>query len=158
MCDGNMAATTDSPLNFRSSVLHYHGQQTMLVWSVLFLPYISSNYNTAGVSQESPILDPCLSQNMMDMVEYQGTIKHFKGTGDFKACQAAVQPLLNLTVPCQNPPCSFNGVFQPQIDFGNSEFYGFSEYWYCMEDILRMGGTYDHDAFQKAAKVSWSKV
>ena len=91
---------------------------------------------------------------MIDTVDYQGTVKYFKGTGDFKACQAVVQPLLNLTVPCQSPPCSFNGVFQPEIGFSNSEFYGFSEYWYCMEDILRMGGTYDHDTFQKEAKVS----
>ena len=114
----------------------------------------SSNYTPAGLSPEAPILDPCLSLKMTDTIEHQGTVKHFKGTGDFDACLASVQPLLNLTVPCHNPPCSFNGVFQPQIDFSNSEFYGFSEYWYCMEDILRMGGTYEQTTFQKAAKVS----
>ena len=51
-------------------------------------------------------------------------------------------------------PCSFNGVFQPSIDFQNSEFYGFSEYFYTSEDILRMAGRYDYTHFVEAAQVN----
>ena len=37
------------------------------------------------------------------------------------------------------------------IYFRNSEFYGFSEFYYTMEDVLRMGGPYEYMKFQKAA-------
>ena len=37
------------------------------------------------------------------------------------------------------------------IRFRNSEFYGFSEFYYTMEDVLRMGGPYEYMKFQKAA-------
>ena len=40
-----------------------------------------------------------------------------------------------------------------QINFANSEFYGFSEFYYSMEDVLRMAGKYDYMKFSRAAKV-----
>ena len=46
-----------------------------------------------------------------------------------------------------------NGVFQPDIDFNSSEFYGFSEFYYSMEDVLRIAGHYNHDRFSAAAQV-----
>lgn len=49
---------------------------------------------------------------------------------------------------------SLNGVYQPPIHFQNSEFYGFSEFYYCTEDVLRMGGDYNAATFTKAAKVT----
>lgn len=42
---------------------------------------------------------------------------------------------------------------QAPINFSNSEFYGFSEFFYCMEDVLRIGGQYDSDKYSQAAKV-----
>lgn len=43
---------------------------------------------------------------------------------------------------------------QAPVNFSNSEFYGFSEFYYCMEDVLRMGGQYDSGMFSRAAKVT----
>ena len=43
---------------------------------------------------------------------------------------------------------------QAPIDFSNSEFYGFSEFYYCMEDVLRIGGLYDSLKYARAATVS----
>ena len=91
---------------------------------------------------------------MQDQVSHNSQTIHLKGTGDFKQCQASLVPLLNLSSPCAKQPCSFNGVFQPEIEFRNSEFYGFSEYWYCMEDVLRIGGMYNYVKFELAAKVN----
>jgi Golgi nucleoside diphosphatase len=47
-----------------------------------------------------------------------------------------------------------NGVRRPMIDFHNSEFYGFSEFFYTMEDILKMGGKFNGIQFQRQANVS----
>jgi Golgi nucleoside diphosphatase len=46
-----------------------------------------------------------------------------------------------------------NGVHQPPIVFRNSEFYGFSEFWYTMEDVFRIGGLYGSKKFEEEAKV-----
>lgn len=46
-----------------------------------------------------------------------------------------------------------NGVFQPPINFYKDEMYGFSEYWYTMNDLLKVGGHYREEKFIKAAKV-----
>lgn len=64
-----------------------------------------------------------------------------------------IQPFMNKTNETQT---SLNGVYQPAVHFQNSEFYGFSEFYYCTEDVLRMGGDYNAAKFTKAAKVKWS--
>lgn len=46
------------------------------------------------------------------------------------------------------------GVFQAPINFSNSEFYGFSEFFYCSEDVLRLGGPYHSQRFSRAAAVT----
>ena len=98
-------------------------------------------------------LDPCLSSELTDRGTHKGKQYHMKGTGDFMKCQELVYPLLNSSVPCPRAPCSFNGIYQPKIDFHHSEFYGFSEYWYSMHDVLRIGGQYSAKNFKQAVTV-----
>ena len=38
------------------------------------------------------------------------------------------------------------------VQFDNSEFYGFSEFWYSMDDVLGMGGQYMFSKYKQAAK------
>lgn len=45
-------------------------------------------------------------------------------------------------------------LLQAPINFSNSEFYGFSEFFYCMEDVLRIGGQYDSEKYSRVAKVT----
>lgn len=73
------------------------------------------------------------------------------GTGDFDRCRLGLQPFLNRT---DETPTSLNGIFQPAIDFNNSQFFGFSEFYYCTEDVLRMGGDYNASKYAQAAKVN----
>ncbi|KAK0137243.1 Ectonucleoside triphosphate diphosphohydrolase 7 [Merluccius polli] len=68
-----------------------------------------------------------------------------------KAVPAPAGPRGLEPLPAGRPPflglhngtMSPRGVYQAPIDFNNSEFYGFSEFYYCMEDVLRIGGQYD---------------
>lgn len=98
-------------------------------------------------------LDPCLPLEYHEKDSYQGQSYHLIGTGDYSQCKTNIHPLLNASVACKNQPCSFNGVYQPSIGSDNEEFYGFSEYWYSMHDVLRIGGQYNAVKMARAAKV-----
>ncbi|KAG7256949.1 hypothetical protein CRUP_015061 [Coryphaenoides rupestris] len=100
-----------------------------------------------GLSQDNPSLDPCLPRGLSDTVARDGRTLHLRGQGDWRLCQQAVHPFLGL----HNGTMSPRGVYQAPIDFSNSEFYGFSEFYYCMEDVLRIGGQYDSLKYSRAA-------
>lgn len=106
-----------------------------------------------GTSSDLPYLDPCLPLDAQDEIQQNGQIMYLRGTGDFNLCREIIQPFMNKTNETQT---SLNGVYQPAVHFQNSEFYGFSEFYYCTEDVLRMGGDYNAAKFMKAAKVKCS--
>ncbi|XP_078269491.1 ectonucleoside triphosphate diphosphohydrolase 4-like isoform X2 [Rhinoraja longicauda] len=101
-----------------------------------------------GISAERPYLDPCLPLETADTIQGEQTL-HLKGVGDFDECCERLKPFLGKG---NGTNTSFSGVYQPPIDFQNSEFYGFSEFHYCTEDVLRMGSQYDGVRYAKAAK------
>ncbi|CAN9513365.1 unnamed protein product [Ophioblennius macclurei] len=103
----------------------------------------------AGESADSPLLDPCLPTDLEDEIGPSTQKLHLRGTGDFDQCRQILQPYLNRTNETQT---SLNGIYQPAIDYNNSQFYGFSEFYYCMEDVLRMGGDYNATTYAHAAK------
>lgn len=103
----------------------------------------------SGLSADSPLLDPCLPRDARDELHRAGLTLHLRGSGDFQLCRELLQPLLNRTNGTRS---SLNGVFQPPVHFQDSEFYGFSEFYYCTEDVLRMGGDYSAAKFTRAAQ------
>ncbi|XP_007563287.1 ectonucleoside triphosphate diphosphohydrolase 4 isoform X2 [Poecilia latipinna] len=102
-----------------------------------------------GETAESPLLDPCLPTDLLDEIGPSTQRLHLRGTGDFDECRRILQPFLNRTNDTQT---SLSGIYQPAIDYSNSQFYGFSEFYYCMEDVLRMGGDYNASKYARAAK------
>ncbi|XP_069473711.1 ectonucleoside triphosphate diphosphohydrolase 4 isoform X1 [Ambystoma mexicanum] len=102
-----------------------------------------------GMSADTPYLDPCLPVDAETKVMSNGETMHLRGTGDFSFCREVIQPFMNRT---NETLTSLNGVYQPPVLYENSEFYGFSEFYYCTEDVLRMGGDYNAAKFIKAAK------
>uniref|UniRef100_A0A7N6A8T0 nucleoside-triphosphate phosphatase n=1 Tax=Anabas testudineus TaxID=64144 RepID=A0A7N6A8T0_ANATE len=112
----------------------------------------------AGMSEDKPYLDPCLPLGLSDTVVRDNHTLYLRGQGDWTQCQDAVRPFLGL----HNGTMSPGGVYQAPINFSNSEFYGFSEFYYCMEDVLRIGGQYDSDKYSRAAmdycSTKWSTL
>ncbi|XP_060712531.1 ectonucleoside triphosphate diphosphohydrolase 4 isoform X2 [Hemiscyllium ocellatum] len=102
-----------------------------------------------GLTEEIPYLDPCLPADSKDEIHLGGRTLYLRGLGDFDWCRQIIRPFLNKT---NETSTSLSGVYQPPVDYLNSEFYGFSEFYYCTEDVLRMGGDYDVAKFTKAAK------
>lgn len=72
-------------------------------------------------------------------------LKEYARSGDkFSKCEASSD-------------CPAAGINVPAIEFERSAFYAFSEFWYSMEDVLRIGGPYIYDKFRAASKVKPEK-
>ncbi|CAN8205938.1 unnamed protein product [Coccothraustes coccothraustes] len=110
---------------------------------------LSSRNRQAGLSPQAPLPDPCLPRDAPDELRLRGLRLHLRGTGDFQLCRERLRPLLNRT---NGTGSSLNGVRQPPVHLQSSEFYGFSEFYYCTEDVLRMGGDYSAARFARAAQ------
>lgn len=121
--------------------------------------------------EEERVPDPCLPKNLLrkETPVYTGqSTSHSRkphvlaGTGSFENCLHSTNPLLNKTVTCADPPCLFNGVHVPPIDFSVSRFIGVSEYWYSSEHIFGLGGSYDFAQYERAAsefcQLDWSEI
>ena len=122
------------------------------VLTLTFIPLLALVVRSSR--KHKAVSDPCLPPGMpLTTEDDDGTKRNFIGSGNYYECKARLEPLLNRSVPCSHAPCSFNGVHQPEIDFIRSHFYGFSEFWYTMEDVYRMGGIYKFQTFEKQAAV-----
>lgn len=107
--------------------------------------------NSHSFSQGQTITDPCLPRDLTDEGHHKSRYYRLSGNGKFKECQAEIIKLLNTTAPCKTKPCSLDGIHQPPINFDQSEFYGFAEFWYSTQDILRLGGQYEDDRMDQMA-------
>ena len=96
--------------------------------------------------------DNCLPYKAIAKASYNDKDYHLKGTGDLSACMKDIKPLLNQSAACHTPPCSLNGVYQPHIPL-DTTFYGISEYWYSVYDVLNLKGYYNHEKVVESAKV-----
>jgi len=119
-----------------------------------------SNRSTNPDPSSDTIFDPCLPKDLRlvgQPLQSPSAAQHSKqphtlvGTGSFEQCLEKTSPLLNKDAPCSAPPCLFNGVHVPPIDFSVSNFIGVSEYWYSAEHVFGLGGAYDFVQYERAA-------
>ncbi|KAM9819269.1 ectonucleoside triphosphate diphosphohydrolase 7-like isoform 2-T2 [Syngnathus typhle] len=108
----------------------------------------SPGAGTTGLSEDKPHLDPCLPLGLSHTLLRDNRTLYLRGQGDWPRCLDAVRPLLGLR---NGTMTTAGAAYQAPINFSNSEFYGFSEFYYCMEDVLRMGGQYDSAKYSRAA-------
>lgn len=90
------------------------------------------------------------------------------GSGDWEKCYEILTEFTKSREiyykPCSSDDqsCPNSGIKMPPIPIENSEFYGFSEFWYTMEDVIGMGGKYDYQKVSKAAKdfcaENWTEI
>jgi len=161
-----------------NEAMHRHNRYTLL-------GAMAEESRIQGLDADHRIKDPCLPLGMkhnvtlsldLEALNIDQTFKDklhdsqdvfLYGTGDWEACYAQLQDFTSTAdkyTSCHEN-CPDPGMRVPPIEFDNSEFYGFSEFWYTMEDVLSMGGPYKFDNYQKASKefcstkwhLSWTK-
>jgi len=139
----------------------------------LFLTDLLREGVVPGADPEHRIKDPCRPLGMKENISLsldrpnlrlprpdlapllkETQTVHFYGTGDWDLCYASLknftqsgEPMVECKQSCPDP-----GIHPPPIQFDNSEFYGFSEFWYTMDDVLGMGGQYMFSKYKQAAK------
>ncbi|EJW87671.1 hypothetical protein WUBG_01418 [Wuchereria bancrofti] len=117
-------------------------------------------------TNRSFIRDPCLPVNLLKTVKNEdGSQFSRKGIGDWDTCIKNLASLLTATVAnpkCQVEKCLFGLVRSPSISLSEIELYGFSEYWFSLENVLFMGGQYDFSKTASRARqfchMKWSTI
>ncbi|XP_060072509.1 ectonucleoside triphosphate diphosphohydrolase 2-like isoform X2 [Ylistrum balloti] len=71
---------------------------------------------------------PCTKDSRPSGID-RNTTYVFEGQSDDSVCHQTVQQLFNHTT-CTQPPCTFNGTYQPMV-YG--KYYAFSNFYYVME-------------------------
>ncbi|KAI1717237.1 GDA1/CD39 (nucleoside phosphatase) family domain-containing protein [Ditylenchus destructor] len=121
--------------------------------------------NASNENKNSPIVyvrDGCLPTNFLKLAnKNDGTQFVRKGTGRWDSCVEEIAQLLFKAPGVRTCPngqtCYFGGVVAPPLSLSQIELYGFSEYWFSVEDVLSLGGVYVHDEFEKKARAFCSQ-
>ena len=112
--------------------------------------------NTLKAEDALPVrlFDPCAPVDMREGVPVSGRTLTLHGTGEFSACKRALLPILQTPSNCSvgGAACTSDTFTAPPIS-EEMEFYGFSEFWYTMQDVFKMGGAYEKQQFEEAAIV-----
>ncbi|EJD74794.1 hypothetical protein, variant [Loa loa] len=117
-------------------------------------------------TNKSYIRDPCLPVNLLKTVKNKdGSQFSRKGIGDWDTCMKNLASLLTTTVAnpeCYVQQCLFGLVRSPSISLSEIELYGFSEYWFSLQDVLSIGGQYDFSKTASRARqfchMKWSTI
>ena len=108
-------------------------------------PVLSFMKNNLAISNEELKL---FTVGTGEWEECFNTVKDFTKTSEsyFKKCKS--------TENVVEGNCPDDGIHLPSVlRLEDKEFYGFSEFWYTMEDVLRLGGSYDENKYKNSAKV-----
>ncbi|KAJ1725982.1 Guanosine-diphosphatase [Coemansia biformis] len=87
--------------------------------------------NNGRFSGEHPCFPPGFREEvLLSDGKSQVTIKGAKGASA-GACYNEVRKMFNRSAPCTHPPCTFDGVYQPELGrtFANNPFYIFSYFY-----------------------------
>jgi len=82
--------------------------------------------NTSGTLPYE-IQFPCFLNGYSEIITLDDGNHSLVGTGDFDTCSAYEQQYMNITAPCDVPPCSMDGVYQPNV---TGDFYAMSGFYY----------------------------
>ncbi|XP_037090002.1 LOW QUALITY PROTEIN: ectonucleoside triphosphate diphosphohydrolase 7-like [Pollicipes pollicipes] len=115
------------------------------------------------------LYDPCLVREFSDRALLKNTTYCSEqqpppancsvpvvGTGDWHQCEELVRKQIveeRKTRLCpEGPDGCTRTLVAPPVNLSELELYGFSEFWYSMEDTLRSGGNYSYKRFSQTAK------
>ncbi|WKX90505.1 hypothetical protein Q1695_009391 [Nippostrongylus brasiliensis] len=103
------------------------------------------------------VRDECMPVNLQKVINRSdGTMFVRKGIGDWEGCvnqlsTMLTKPSANPKTLCQ-PNCFFGNVAAPMVSLSSMTLYGFSEYWYSLDEVLSLGGAYNYTMIAEKSK------
>ncbi|KAK6024211.1 GDA1/CD39 family protein, partial [Ostertagia ostertagi] len=108
-------------------------------------------------TKESYVRDECMPVNLQKVINRSdGSMFVRKGIGDWEGCVKRLSSLL--TRPYVHPKslckpnCFLGNVAAPMVSLSSMALYGFSEYWYSLEEVLSLGGRYNYSLIAEKSK------
>lgn len=145
---------------FVDTFLHKGGNAVREMYEAdLISNFVKSSVNfSISTNNSYSILDPCLSNGFLQSVKSQNVHNDkftviLNGTGEFSLCKQRLMPYLEKS-HCKlsaDHSCILSSKPAPSIIFDETKFIGMSEFFYCMDDILEIGGTYDKALYESKA-------
>jgi len=105
------------------SFLRYGQDQTMK--GVINAVVEDLKEKTGSIPDDIPF--PCYLQHYNETVVIEDKNHTLYGTGDFESCSDYEKVFMNVTGACAVPPCSMDGVYQPNV---TGDFYAMSGFYY----------------------------
>lgn len=143
---------------FVDTFLHKGGNAVRETYEAdLISNFVQSTMNSSIRTNISyTVVDPCLPNGLLQSVKSQNDDRFtviLNGTGEFDICKQNLMPYLEKShcKPSTDYSCILRNKPSPLINFDETKFIGMSEFFYCMDDILEMGGTYDKTLYESKA-------
>lgn len=126
------------------------------------LPSSTSINSTSSLATSQPVIyDPCLNRGSKwkDKIRReanQTAEMDFEGAGSFDVCKKKLDSLLDPSIEAgahcsvNESTCPLTALSTTRVAFEDTEFYGLSEFFFSLNDILRMGGKYDYHKVKEA--------
>jgi Golgi nucleoside diphosphatase len=112
--------------------------------------YVDALHHNEHVKPGDVGTDPCLPPGLIDEQRRpSGGVISLVGTGDFDQCFERSVPLLR----SKNLKHSFSDTILPHPAHPSAPWLGISEFWYTMDDVYNIGGTYNAVQFRQKARV-----
>ena len=130
--------------------------------SLLSVPSsVTVNSSSTTVTGSPVIYDPCLNRgskwrNQMRKGQNETVEVESEGAGNFEVCKKKLDALLDPSIErdkhcaVNESTCPLTALSTTRVAFEDTEFYGFSEFFFSLDDVLRMGGKYDYHKVKEA--------
>ncbi|XGW21727.1 hypothetical protein V3C99_004584 [Haemonchus contortus] len=108
-------------------------------------------------TKESYVRDECMPVNLQKVINRSdGSMFVRKGIGDWEGCvdklsNMITKPFVHPKSLCK-PNCFFGSVAAPMVSLSSMALYGFSEYWYSLDEVLSLGGRYNYTLIAEKSK------
>ncbi|CAJ0565432.1 unnamed protein product, partial [Mesorhabditis spiculigera] len=126
--------------------------------------YEQDLYKEMSEVNGSYVRDECLPTNLVEMAKgIDGNQFTRRGMGDWESCVEKLSSLIDPgSAPNCLPSCYFGNVAAPDIKLSDMQFFGFSEFWFSVEEVLKLGGTYNYTMVREKSRQfcnqKWSSI
>lgn len=121
------------------------------------------NSTSSLATPSQPVYDPCLNRGnrfkyQMKTNQNESIDVELEGAGNFEVCKKKLDTLLDPNsedrsrCSVNETTCPLTSLSKTRVAFEDTEFYGFSEFFFSLDDVLQVGGKYNYHNAKEAVR------